>query len=176
MLKKKMEDALNHQMNRELYSGYLYFSMASYFESKNLKGLAHWMMVQAQEEYVHGMKFYKYIIERGGKAKMAAIEAPASKWASPVKVFEQVYKHEQAVTGLIHKLVDLATSQKDHATHIFLQWFVSEQVEEEATASDILERLKMIGKNSNALLMLDKELSQRPLIYMLVPKKGGGEG
>jgi len=164
---------LNHQMNRELYSGYLYFSMAAYFESINLKGFAHWMTVQAQEEYMHGMKFYKYILERGGRAKMMDIEAPETKWVSPIKVFEQTYKHEQAVTGLIHKLVDLATSQKDHATNVFLQWFVSEQVEEESTASDILERLKMIGKNSNALLMMDKELSQRPLIYMPVPKKSG---
>jgi ferritin len=174
MLKKNMEDALNRQMNRELYSGYLYLSMAAYFESKDLKGFAHWMGSQAQEEYMHGMKFYNHIIQHGGRARMMDIEAPPMKWTSPLKVFEQTLKHEQAVTGLIHDLVELAKKSKDHATTKFLQWFVTEQVEEEEAASEVLERLKSIGKDANALCQLDRELATRPMLWTLPPGKGGG--
>ncbi|MCK5568134.1 MAG: ferritin, partial [Spirochaetes bacterium] len=134
MLSKKLESELNKQLNAELYSAYLYLSMAAYYESKNLKGFANWMNVQAQEEQVHGMKIYDYINGRGGRVQLAVIEAPPVEWSSVVDVFDNVYSHEQKVTGLINNLVNIATEEKDHATVNFLQWFVAEQVEEEASA------------------------------------------
>ena len=161
MLNKKLEDAINEQITAELYSAYLYLSMAAYFSAMNLSGFENWMKVQTQEELFHGMKFYTYVNEKGGRVVMEAIEKPDIDWANPASVFEHIYKHEQKVTALINSLMDLAIQENDHATNIFLQWFVTEQVEEEASASDILEKLKMIGNNSNALLMLDKELGAR---------------
>ncbi len=161
MLSKKLESELNKQLNAELYSAYLYLSMAAYYESKNLKGFANWMNVQAQEEQVHGMKLYDYINERGGRVQLAAIEAPPVEWSSVVDVFDNVYSHEQKVTGLINNLVNIATEEKDHATVNFLQWFVAEQVEEEASASEVLEQLKFIDGKGSGIFMLDRELKQR---------------
>ena len=161
MLSKKLESELNKQLNAELYSAYLYLSMAAYYESTNLKGFANWMNVQAQEEQVHGMKIYDYINGRGGRVQLAAIEAPPVEWSSVVDVFDNVYSHEQKVTGLINNLVNIATEEKDHATVNFLQWFVAEQVEEEASASEVLEQLKFIDGKGSGIFMLDRELKQR---------------
>ncbi len=161
MLDERMEEALNFQFNRELYSGYLYLAMAAYFEDQDLPGFANWMRIQAQEELSHAMKFYDYIVRRGGRAVMADIEAPQNEWESATATFEHVYEHEQMVTGLIHKLVDLALELSDHATNNFLQWFVAEQVEEEESASGVLQKVKMAGESKSSLYMLDQELSQR---------------
>jgi len=161
MLKKKILKALNDQINAEMFSSYLYLSMEAYFQSLSLKGFAAWMRVQAQEEMVHAMKFYDFINERGGKVTLEAIAKPDSAWASPLAAFEAVLKHEEHVTDLINNLVDLAISEKDHASNNFLQWFISEQVEEEASASEVVEKLKLIKDNSSGLFMVDEELGQR---------------
>ena len=161
MINKKMEDALNRQVNAELYSAYLYLSMESYFKSLNLNGFANWMRVQTQEEVTHAMKIYDFINERGGRITLKAIEGPPTKWDSPLAVFEAVYAHEQKVTGLINKLVDLAIEQKDHATNSFLQWFVNEQVEEESSADEIVQQLKIMEDAPGGMFMLDRELGQR---------------
>ena len=161
MIKEKIQDALNKQINAELYSSYLYLSMSAFFESINLKGCANWMRVQTQEELVHAMKFYDYLIERGGKVILSSIESPPTEWPSPLAIFEQAYQHEQKVTGLINGLVDLAIAEKDHATNNFLQWFVSEQVEEEASADEVVQKIKLMGDARGGIFMLDRELAQR---------------
>jgi ferritin len=161
MLSEKMEQALNKQLNAELYSAYLYLSMAAYFYSLNLNGFANWMTVQNQEETMHAMKFYNYINERGGRINLAQIDSPPTNWNSPLEVFEETSKHEAKVTGLINNLVDLAIAERDHAANAFLQWFVSEQVEEEASANEIIQNLKMAGNDPHALFMLDRELGAR---------------
>jgi ferritin len=161
MIKEKIQDALNKQINAELYSSYLYLSMSAYFESINLKGFASWMRVQTQEELVHAMKFYDYLIERGGKVVLSSIESPPTEWPSPLAIFENAYQHEQKVTGLINDLVDLAIAEKDHATNIILQWFVSEQVEEEASADEVVQKIKLMGDARGGIFMLDRELAQR---------------
>jgi len=161
MIKKKIENALNRQINAEMYSSYLYLSMSAFFESENLKGFAHWMRVQAQEELVHAMKFFDYVHERGGTITLTAIDAPPTKWQSPLAAFNHVFEHEQKVTGLINGLVDLAISENDHATNNFLQWFVTEQVEEESSADEIVQKLKLMGDAPGGLFMFDRELGQR---------------
>lgn len=161
MISKKIKEALNEQINAELYSAYLYLSMVAYFESVNLPGFAKWMRAQTQEEVMHAMKIYDYINERGGRVVLKAIAEPATKWKSPLAAFEAAYKHEQKVTGLINGLVDLAIKEKDHATNAFLQWFVTEQVEEEQSADEIVQKLKLIASAPGAVYMLDKELGQR---------------
>jgi len=161
MLSEKMQQALNDQINAEFYSSYLYLAMSCHFENQGLPGAANWMRVQAEEEWFHGMKLYGFVNERGGTVVLKAIAAPPATWVSTIAVFENVLKHEQKVTGLINKLVDLALKEKDHASNIFLQWFVSEQVEEEASASEVLRKLRLIGKDSAALFTLDQELGQR---------------
>ncbi len=161
MISKKMEKALNGQLNAELYSAYLYLSMAAYFESADLAGFANWMRVQVQEERFHAMKFYDYIIERGGRVTLGPIEAPPSDWDSPLAVFEATLTHEQKVTGLINDLMDLAREEKDNASEIFLQWFVNEQVEEEDNAGKVLGQLKLIKDSPQALFMMDREMGQR---------------
>jgi ferritin len=172
MIKVKIQDALNKQLNAELYSSYLYLSMAAYFESVSLKGFANWMRVQAQEELAHAMKFYDYIHERGGRVALTSISAPITQWDSPLAAFEQVYKHEQKVTGLINDLVTLATAETDHATNNFLQWFVAEQVEEESSADEIVQKLRMLSEDRSGLFILDQELGQR--VYT-PPAKNEGE-
>jgi len=161
MLSKKMEEALNKQCNAELYSAYLYLSMSAYFHSINLNGFAKWMRAQVQEELMHAMKFYDYVNERGGRVLLQAIEAPSTEWKSAEDAFETVNKHEQKVTSLINDLVDLAISECDHASNNFLQWFVKEQVEEEASANDVLQKLKLIGDQPHGLFMLDREMGTR---------------
>ena len=161
MLKEKIDKALTKHLNAEIYSSYLYLSMAAYFESINLKGFANWMRVQTQEELVHAMKFYDFIIERGGKVVLTSIEGPRTEWSSPLAVFEHAYEHEQKVTGLINTLVDLSIAEQDHATNNFLQWFVAEQVEEEASADEVVQKIKLMGDASGGLFMLDSELAHR---------------
>src|SRR5210317_346144 len=161
MLSKKMEKAINQQINAEFYSSYLYLSMATYFESISLSGFSNWMRQQAQEELFHGMKMFDFVCERGGRVTLKAIDEPLSKWKSPLDAMENVLSHEQKVTGLINDLVDLALDERDHATNIFLQWFVSEQVEEEDTAGGLVDKLKLIGNDANGLFMLDTELANR---------------
>ena len=161
MLTEKMEKALNGQLNAELYSSYLYLSMNAYFKSVNLDGFANWMYYQAQEELEHSMKFYDFVIQRGGKVVLAQIEAPPSEWDSPLAVFEATLAHEQKVTGLINDLVEIALEEHDHATNIFLQWFVSEQVEEEESVGGVLEQLKLMGDAKGGLFMIDRELAKR---------------
>jgi ferritin len=161
MISKKMEKALNEQVNAELYSAYLYLSMEAYFKSQNLNGFANWMRVQTQEEMMHAMKIYEFINERGGRITLKAIDGPQTKWDSPLAVFKAVYEHEQKVTGLINNLVNLAIEEKDHATNTFLQWFVNEQVEEESSADDMVQQLKMMEDAPGGMFMLDRELSQR---------------
>jgi ferritin len=161
MLKEKMLIALNKQINAEMFSSYLYLAMEAYFESISLSGCATWMRAQAQEELMHGMKFYDFVNERGGKVTLEAIAQPDNAWASPLAAFEAIQKHEMHVTSLINDLVDLAISEKDHATNNFLQWFVGEQVEEEASAGAIVDKLRLIQDNPSGLFMLDAELGKR---------------
>ena len=161
MINEKMEQALNEQLNAEYYSSYLYLSMAAYFESIDLPGFANWMRVQVQEEMFHALKFYDYIVERGGRIILRAIEAPPTEWNSPLDAFEATLTHEQKVTGLINDLVYLARDERDNASEIFLQWFVTEQVEEEDSVNTILAQLRLIKDNPQGLFMLNKDLGQR---------------
>lgn len=162
-ISERMVEALNKQINAEIYSAYLYLSMAAFFESKNLKGFANWMKVQWQEELSHAMKIFEFVNERSGRVKLYSIKEPQHEWSSPLEVFKNVYNHEVEVTRRIHELVELAMAEKDYATLNFLQWFVKEQVEEEASALEILEKLKLIADDKVALMMLDGELSKRKL-------------
>jgi len=161
MIKEKMLKAVNKQINAEMYSSYLYLSMSAYFESINLRGLAKWMKVQSGEEWGHAMRLYDHIIDRGGKVSLAGIDEPPSSWKSALVMFEEAYKHEQKITGMIHELVDLAIKENDHAANNMLQWFVAEQVEEEANTSEISNKLEMIGDSVGGLLMLDHQLGKR---------------
>ena len=161
MLKEKMLAAFNKQINAEMYSAYLYLSMEAYCQSINLTGFATWMRPQTQEEMMHAMKIYDFVFERGGKVTLEAIDKPPFSWDSPLAAFKEVLKHEQHVTSLINDLVDLAIKEKDHASNIFLQWFVTEQVEEEASADAVIQRLKLAKDNASGLFMIDAELGQR---------------
>jgi ferritin len=161
MLNKTIQDAINEQIKNELFSAYIYLSMSSHFEEMNLSGMAHWMRLQSNEEVEHAMKFFEYIHDRGGKVSLAAIGQPPLEWKSPLAVFENAYEHEQKVTGMINNLYALAVKENDYPTQIMLQWFINEQVEEEKNASTIVEQLKMIGDNKNALMMLDHNLGAR---------------
>jgi ferritin len=158
---KKMTDAINEQIREELYSSYLYFAMAADFESKDWPGVASWMKVQAQEEMAHALKFYSWIIERGGKAIFKAIDKPQESWESALTLFEAALAHEQHITQCIYDLVKIAREEGDIATEIFLQWYVTEQVEEEANASEIVEKIKKVQNSQNGMYLLDKELSAR---------------
>ncbi len=164
MINKKIEQAFNQQINAETYSAYLYWSMSAALEKMNLPGFANWMRIQAQEEMTHAAKFYGHIIERDGSVVLTAIDAPPVQWNSVKAVFEAGLKHEQIVTGLINGLVDIAIEEKDHAANMFLQWFVNEQIEEEATAMDVLGKLEIVGQTAGGLYMLDKEMGQRVFV------------
>lgn len=161
MVSQKIVDALNLQVNKELFSSYLYLSMSAYFDSKNLSGMTQWMKLQSQEEYEHAMKFYDFILRLGGKVKLSAIEEPQTDWESPLKVFEDSLHHEQYISKSIHQLMDLAIEESHHPTKSFLQWFVDEQVEEEDSVQQVVENFKMIGDDKGALFMLDRELGAR---------------
>jgi len=161
MIDQEVLARINNQINKELYSAYFYLSMAAYLESANLAGFAHWMRVQAGEEMEHAMKFYRYVYDRGGKVELEAIEKPPVEFASPLDVFEKVYSHEQTVTSLINSLYELALAKKDYPTQVLLQWFINEQVEEEKSADEIVQKLKMVGDKAQGLLVLDHELAAR---------------
>lgn len=157
----KTLDAFNEQINAELFSSYLYLSMSTWLESKGLKGSAHWMRMQSQEEMLHVTKLIDFVHERDGRVLLAAIAEPQTEWKSPTDVLEDVCRHEAEVTGLINKLVDLSIAESDHAANAFLQWFVTEQVEEEATARDVRDKFKLAGDSGAVLYMIDQELGGR---------------
>jgi ferritin len=161
MITKAVLDRMNEQITHELYSAYLYLSMSAYFEAENLPGFAHWMRVQATEEQEHAMKFYDHILDRGSKVVLQAIPEPPVDFTSPQNVFKQSYEHEQKVTGLINSIYNVAITEKDHASQIFLQWFITEQVEEEKNASYILDVLNKIGSSVGGLYQLDHRLGKR---------------
>jgi ferritin len=161
MINEKLEKAINEQINAEFYSAYLYLSMSAYLNSENLNGFANWMYVQYQEEMDHATKFYNYLLERGGKIELEAIKKPQTRWEGIIDVMENVLKHEQHVTALINNLMTLAIEEKDHASVSFLQWYVDEQVEEEASVDEVLQQLKLIDGKGSALFMLDREAKAR---------------
>lgn len=160
-LGKKMQKALNEQIAKEWYSGYLYMGMAAWFEAEDLPGCAHWMKLQAQEELAHGLILFNYLAEQGASIQLAAVDAPPATYKSVVDVFEKVLAHEQKVTASIHSLVDAAIAENDHASRVFLDWFIKEQVEEEASAEEILGKMKRVGDSGAGLLMLDGRLGAR---------------
>lgn len=161
MLSEKMAGALNEQLNKEIYSAYLYLSMSAYSTYIGLKGFANWFMVQYQEEMAHAMKFYDYINSQGGRVNLTAIAQPPAEFMSPLDMFERTLAHEQFVTKSINELVDFAIAEKDHATNILLQWYVTEQIEEEGNDNEIIAKLKLVGDDGNGLLMVDRELAMR---------------
>ena len=163
MLSKKMTAAINSQVVAELYSSYLYVAMSAWLQSEGHLGGAHWMSLQAREEIFHATKLYNYILDRGAEVKLGPIEAPPAKWKSPLEVFEKAYAHEQKVTGLINNLMTLAKAENDHAAEIFLQWFVTEQVEEEASAQEVIQKYKLAAGQGAGLFMIDQELAARTL-------------
>ena len=167
MLSAKIQKALNDQINAEFASAYIYLSMAACFTSVNLNGFAQWMRVQAQEEMGHGMRIYDFLNDREGEVRLKQVAAPPATWQSPLAAFENVYSHEQEVTSKIYAIVDLSLKERDHATNTAMQWFVTEQVEEEATASDIVKKLKLVGDDANGLFLMDRDLGTR------VPATGG---
>jgi len=162
MLSKKLETALNKQINEEYYSSYLYLAMAAYMEDKNLDGCAHWMRMQADEEYQHALKIFQYINDRGARVELFAIAQPQKDWDSPMAAFEAAFEHEKYMTENITKLADLALAERDHATNNVMQWYVSEQVEEEAQVDAILKKLEMMGTDGPGLFLMDQELGKRP--------------
>ena len=161
MFSKKIQDAMNAQIQRELESAYIYLSMAAYFDANSLPGFAQWMKAQAQEEQSHAFKFYDFVYDRGGTVVFQAIPQPPVEFESPLAVFEKALAHEQKITGHINDLYALAVEEKDYASQVLLQWFVEEQVEEEKSAGDVVDILKRIGDAGHALIMLDKQLGQR---------------
>jgi ferritin len=161
MISQAMQDAINNQIQAEMYSSHLYLSMSAYCDSINLKGMAHWLRLQSQEETGHALKFFDYLNARDGRILLQQIPQPVREFKGPRDVFDQTLEHERKVTGLINKLYDLASTEHDYATLQLLQWFIAEQVEEEASASEVVEKLKMIGESSNAIYMLDRELGKR---------------
>jgi ferritin len=164
MLSKKIENAINDQIHAEFFSFYLYLAMSGYFKTQHLDGFAHWMHVQAQEEYAHAMKLFEYLNERGGTVALKALDAPQQEWQSPVIAFEQVLQHEQYITGRINELLDLANQERDHATAVILHWYVNEQIEEEATADTLYHQVKMLEGSPHGMFMLDRELAARPAV------------
>jgi len=161
MISKKMNEVLNGQINAELYSSYLYLSMSTWFSERSLSGFASWMRSQAQEELFHSVKMLDYLLERGGNTVLEAIDKPDGSWSSPLEVMQETADHEAKVTGLINDLVDVALEERDHASNIFLQWFVAEQVEEEASVGGIVEKMKMIGDASAGMFAMDMEMGKR---------------
>jgi ferritin len=161
MLSEKLQDAMNEQINKELYSAYLYLSMSAYSEAENLSGFAGWMRAQAQEEVAHAMRFFDYLNSRGGRVVLKVIDVPPPVWKSPVEMFQQVLEHERKVTGMINRLYELALKENDYAAQTELQWFITEQVEEEESAGQVVEQLKRVFEQPMGLFMLDKQLGER---------------
>lgn len=164
MLKEKMLLALNEQINAEQYSSLLYLSMSAYLHDQGLPGFANWMYVQYQEELSHANKFYNYVVERGGRVEMKAIKQMPTTWNGIIDIYEATLEHEQLVTSLINDLMDIAIEEKDHASRSFLNWFVDEQVEEEANVTEILDTLKLINGQGNGIFMLDREMRSRTFV------------
>ncbi len=162
MISKEMEHALNEQVNKEFYSAYLYLAMSAYCTKIGLPGFAHWMRLQYEEENLHVTKMYDYILDQGGEVHLKAIEEPQKEYGPPLEVFEKTLEHEQFVTRSIHNLMSLAIDEKDYATQAFLQWYVTEQVEEESNVQDILNPLRMVGSDKGGLMMIDQKLAGRP--------------
>lgn len=161
MISKKMIDAINEQINKELYSAYLYLSMSAWFEEQSLEGMASWMHEQAKEEYDHAMRFFKYLTERGAQVILKAIDQPIIEFETPLNAFSMALEHEKFVTKSINELMDLAIKEKDYATKSFLYWFIDEQVEEEDSVGSIVDDLKLVGEKGHGLLMINRELAQR---------------
>ena len=170
MIKKPLENALNEQINAEFHSAYIYLSMSSYFLSVGLGGYANWMRVQYQEELAHATRFFDYVNERGGRVKLSPIQEVQVDFSGIVDVFEKTLEHEQVVTGMIDHLMDLSIQESDHATKSFLQWFVDEQVEEEANIEQILNNLKLINGEGQGLLMMDREMQTRVFVNPFAAK------
>ncbi len=160
-MNNKLLEEMNDQINKEIFSGYLYLSMAAHFAAANLNGFSKWMEIQAEEELEHGLKFFEFLNDVGEKVVLKAIEQPKTNFGSPVEVFEEVFAHEKFVTGRIHMLYEMASKENDYATQMFLHWFINEQVEEEKNATEILEKLKIAGDSGNAILMLDRIMGER---------------
>ncbi len=160
-MNSKVEKAISRQINAELYSSYMYLSMAAWLDGKGLTGFANWMKLQAKEEVEHAMKFYHYIYERGGEVEMEAIAKPPVSFKSPLSIAEETLKHEKKVTGLINDLYELALKEKDYASQSFLTWYIDEQVEEEASAMELIDKIKLAGDKGHGMYLLDKELSAR---------------
>jgi ferritin len=160
MISKKIAEELNKQVNREFYSAYFYLSMSAYSDFLGLKGFASWFMMKNHEETQHAMKIYKYILDQGNQINLLPVEQPSSTFDSPLMMFEETLAHEQGVTQNFNELVDVAVAEKDHATHIFLQWFITEQIEEEATVSEIIHKIKLVGAKGDGLFMIDNQLGQ----------------
>lgn len=160
-MSEKMEEVLNEQINREMYSSYLYLSMSAYSSSIGLQGFAHWFRVQVEEENIHAMKLFDYINNQGGRVKLKEIKEPPMEFGTPMKMFQQTLKHEQFITRSIHESVDLARAEKDETTVSFLQWYVEEQVEEEENDNEIIAKLKSFEENKNTLAEIDTELAKR---------------
>lgn len=163
MLSKKIETAINKQLNNEYYSGYLYLAMSAWFDAINLEGFAHWMRLQAQEELDHAMKLYDHLLEREGTVALTTVKAPPASWKSPLAACQDALKAERVNTKQINDLVELATSSNDHATRVFLQWFIIEQVEEEASATRLVEKVKLVGSDKGAMFILDSDMGKRQL-------------
>jgi len=160
-MNERMQEAFNDQINEELFSSYVYLSMAAHFEERNLEGFANWMRQQAQEEVVHAMRLFDHIIRRGGQVALKAIAEPPSDFKSPLDAFEKALAHEQHITGCINDLYGKALEEKDYPAQMELQWFIDEQVEEEENTGRVVDQLKLVGDNQSALLILDRELGQR---------------
>ncbi|MCF7792477.1 MAG: ferritin [Candidatus Cloacimonetes bacterium] len=161
MIPQKIEKAINKQINKELFSEYLYLSMATWFAAEGLDGFENFFIVQAQEERFHAMKFYKFIKERGGRVILKKLEDPKTDFASIEEIFKLAFDHEIFISKSINEIMDLAIEEKDHATRSFLNWFVDEQVEEEDTMQSILDKLKLIGGKGQGILMMDSEMAKR---------------
>ena len=161
MLSDTIQEALNEQIKHELYSSYLYLSMSAHFEASSLPGFARWTRLQAQEELEHAMKFYDYVNDRGGRVILHAIEQPPAEWGTPLQVFEAILEHEQKVTGLIHKLYQIALQENDYAMQVMLHWFIEEQVEEEKNAGAIVDQLKMFEDRQSAIINIDHHIGKR---------------
>lgn len=161
MIDQSINDALNKQINEEFYSAYLYLAMSAYCEEIGLSGFANWMHMQYQEELAHAEKLYQYVNDRDGRVTLQRIEAPPVKWESPLALFEAALGHEETITQQINQLTALALDKADHATHVFLQWFINEQVEEEKTARDIIQDLKRVANSADGIFIIDRELAQR---------------
>jgi ferritin len=161
MISKTMQEAINEQINKELYSSYLYLSMAAYFENKNLPGFAKWLHVQTDEERAHGMKLYEHLVDRGGRVVLKPIAVPAAEWETTLDAFKVVQSHEAAVTASINALYELSLKEKDYPAQVLLQWFITEQVEEEKNAAEIVQQLELIDAKGTAVLMLDHQLGKR---------------